>query len=149
MQSCTAATNILINFCKYPTTIGNCWHPEYLDDVFTVMIHWCDKDYSLFAHLCTLIWHLAQDPKRRTFITALPSLPNKLHKIKQLCERKYKMATKVQHKSATPDMFGHYKNLPTPSIEPDWGLECKKKPRTFKNAVHAMHSLMNLLNFKN
>lgn len=147
MQSCTAATSILVNFCKYTTTIDNCWFPQYIDSIFTVMMHYCDKDYPVFVHLCTLIWHLAQDDKRKAYILTIPNLNHKLIKIKQLCERKQNMSLRVQHHKGV-DFFAPYKHLPMPSTTPDWGLECEKRPRTFKNAVHAMRSLMDVLEFR-
>lgn len=145
IQACTAATSILINFCKYPPARPSAWCPQYMDTIVTVMSHCCDKEEKLFPYLCTLLWLLAHNKEYKEVILAIPKCSQKLMKIKSLCLRKHKMVSLQQHKTAS--YFSSYINLPEPSLSPDWGLDYLDRPRTFSNSVHGFNCVLKILDY--
>lgn len=143
MNACTTATSILINFCKYPVTTAKSWYPEYMDELFTVMLNWCDKETPLFPYLCTLIWMFAHNPDYKAVILQISNVKYRMERIKNLVMRKQHMVDRSRTKAVS--YFVHYKALPLPSLKPDWGLDYKDRPRTFTNAVHAYESVARIL----
>ncbi|XP_017772144.1 PREDICTED: protein abnormal spindle [Nicrophorus vespilloides] len=144
MQACQLATSILINFCKYEKSRNNCWYPQYLEEFVKVMLHWCDKEGDLFPHFCTLFWLYTHDPEWLECIKKLPNLEQSFAKMKTLSERKAKMVVK-SYNSKQASTFSAYTKLPLPSLKPDWGYECKDKPRIFTNSLHALKSILDKL----
>lgn len=145
MNVCIHATSTLINFCKYKPAISNCWLPEYLDNIFTLMINWCDKEGLLFPYLCTLIWLFAHVEEYKATIVAIPNLKQKMDRIKSLTMRKCKMVSRT-NKLLGNSVFMLCSNLRLPSTKPDWGMDYPERPRTFSYSVHAFNSLSEILN---
>lgn len=147
MDVCTKATSILINFCKYSLTTEKCWHSQYMDNIITVMQNCCDKEYALFCYLCTLLWLFAHKQQYKQYILQLPNVAIRLDKIQKLVNRRQNMASKMAKRGGMT-FFGNYKNLPKPSLKPDWGLDLPQSPRTFTNAMHAFNCFLEILTTK-
>lgn len=143
MKACIAAASILINFCKYPVTTETAWCPEFMDGILTLMVNWCDKESILFCYLCTLVWVFAHRQHCKEYILSLPNVRQRLDKMRGLIMRKQNMVTRTRTKGIS--VFMSYKNLPTPSLKPDWGLDLKDSPRTFTNAIHAFDCVFDIL----
>nr|XP_023013304.1 protein abnormal spindle [Leptinotarsa decemlineata] len=144
MKACIFSVNILISFCKFPPTRQYSFVPEYIDNLVNVMLHWCDKESQLFPNLCTLFWLFAHTPKWKRFILNLPNLDIRLKKVQSLVSRKESMVKRSITKGVSH--FETVKNLPMPSLNPDWGLDYKNKPNVFTNSIHAFASLSAILN---
>lgn len=143
-QLCSLSAQILINYFKVEETRKYSFIEKYIDHSITIMSHWCDKDNSVFPTLCTLIWLFAHVAPWKEFISSLPNGKQRFQKMEVLCARKQSMVLKTGVKTVT-SYFGPYKNLPMPTTKPDWGLDYKGKPHLFTHAVHALHSVYNIL----
>lgn len=137
--------SILINFYRFEPTRKNTWIPEYMDQLTSVMLHSCDKETPLFPTLCTLIWFFSHNEEYKNVIIASPNFAQKMTEICKLTGRKEKMIAKMNVKYHS--FFSPYKNLPLPSMTPDWGLEYKERPKTFSNSIHALNCLRKTLSF--
>lgn len=144
MTACIFSVKILINICKHNPTRPYSFFPEYIDNIVTVMMHWCDKEAQLFPSMCTLLWLFAHTPEWRDFIRRLPNIEQRFHKIQSQVLRKKGMVRKAGVKGYS--VFAPYKNLPLPLLVPDWGLTYKHKPYVFVNSIHAFSSLLCILN---
>ncbi|KAJ8950710.1 hypothetical protein NQ318_012790 [Aromia moschata] len=143
MTTCVLSVRILINIYKYAPTRKHSFAPDYMDNIVKVMLHWCDKDAQLFPSMCTLLWLFAHEPKWKRVITALPTIQQRLEKIRTQVARKESMVRRAGVKGAS--VFAPYGSLPLPSLDSDWGLEYKHKPYAFTNSVHALSSLLTIL----
>ncbi|KAJ8985779.1 hypothetical protein NQ317_014432 [Molorchus minor] len=143
MTACIYSVNILININKYAVTRSYTFIPEYIDNIVTVMLHWCDKDEQLFPSMCTLLWLFSHNAKWKRLIKSLPNIEQRFAKIQMQVTRKKSMVKRTGVKGHS--VFTPYKTLPLPSCEPDWGLEYKHKPHVFTNSVHAFDSLLRIL----
>ncbi|CAH0552801.1 unnamed protein product [Brassicogethes aeneus] len=146
MTACTLACSILINFYKYEPTTEKSFVGDYMDNMVTVMLNWCDKEAPLFPAICTLLWLFSHKPEYKAVILKVPHLQQRLLKVQTLTYRKEKMVGKTGVKGSS--LFAHQGNLPLPSTTPDWGLEYKHKPNVFKNSVHALKSLLSILDMR-
>ena len=108
------------------------------------MGHWCDKETPLFPNLCTLVWLIAGKDEYKNVLKTLPKINERLLKIKQMCERKQRMVSQ-QQVMLSSSIFLSFKNVPLPSRVPDWGIEYTDRPRTFKNSLHGLQCLLNIL----
>lgn len=144
MKAAIASVNILITFYKYPSTTKYSFIPEHIDSLITLMLHWCDKDSMLFPVTCTLLWLFAHIPKWKRRIINIPNFDQMFEKIHSLVSRKQNMVKKTGTK-AILSVFTPYKDLPTPSLKNDWGLNLSKSPNTFTNSLHALNMLSNIL----
>ncbi|KAG5885778.1 hypothetical protein JTB14_031213 [Gonioctena quinquepunctata] len=145
MKACIYSVNILISFCKFPPTKQCSFVPQYIDNLVTVMLHWCDKESQLFPTLCTLFWLFAHTAPWKRFILSLPNIEQRLRKIHGLVSRKQAMVKRSVVKGGVSH-FASFKNLPLPSLNPDWGLDYKNKPNVFTNSTHALSALASILN---
>nr|XP_022909271.1 abnormal spindle-like microcephaly-associated protein homolog [Onthophagus taurus] len=145
-ETITLSTSILINFWKIEESREQSWNADYIDIIITKMTHWCDKDHSLFVYLCTLLWLFAHSNKYKRIIKSTAHCQRKLYKIKTACERKQRMMLRANTR-AVVSYFGPYNGFPLPSLEPDWGINYEARPKFFKNAMHAIESLINKLDF--
>ncbi|EFA02970.2 abnormal spindle-like microcephaly-associated protein homolog [Tribolium castaneum] len=144
MEVSTLACSILINFYRFEPTRSATWIPQLIEKLLSVMLHSCDKETALFPTLCTLFWMFAHNEEYKNFIVSSGNFKHKMRRICELCERKAKMNSKVIIKFQS--FFVPYKDLPLPSMTPDWGFELKHKPKTFTNSIHALQCLRNRLN---
>ncbi|CAH1119295.1 unnamed protein product [Phaedon cochleariae] len=143
MNACIYSVNILINICKCPSTKKYSFVPQYIDNLLAVMLHWCDKESQLFPTLCTLLWLFAHTPQWKRNILKLPNIVQRLMRIQGMVARKETMV-----KRSTSKVLSHFatlKNLPMPSLLPDWGLDYANNPNVFTNSVHAFNSLLSIL----
>ncbi|KAL3281232.1 hypothetical protein HHI36_004446 [Cryptolaemus montrouzieri] len=145
IEICVLSTYTLINLCKYPPTSAMTWFPEHLDSMVRIMLHWCDKEEMAFPGLCTLFWLFAHNAEYKKVILDLPNLVSQIEKIKTLILRKQKMVMRSANKLITSKFYPK-RNLPLPGLRPDWGFDYTKRPRTFTNSVHAIESLIAILN---
>ncbi|KAF7268285.1 hypothetical protein GWI33_018555 [Rhynchophorus ferrugineus] len=146
MIACNVATFILINFYKYSHTRKNSWNPEYLDPVFNVLLHWCDKEAPLFSTLCTLLWLFAHEEQWKEEIKNVPNIQHRLSKIQTLVERKESMVLKTKRLANVASVFSYMENIKYPTLNANWGLDYDR-PNTFTNAVFACSSLIKILGF--
>lgn len=144
MKACTFAISTLINLQKYHLTSSTVWLPDSLQHVIVAMSHYCDKENILFCYLSTFVWLLAQNRNHLQTIYRLPNFSQRMNLIKTNCLRKKKMVELQLYKINS--FFSPYKNLPLPSLTPDWGLDLPNQPRTFTNSLHALDCLLKVLN---
>lgn len=138
----TAATNVLINFCKYDLTRAACWLPSEMNKVLSLMLHFCDKEYKLFPTLCTFLWLLAHTEEYKQGIKNCEGFTLKMSKIEAQCLRKEKMAKNSTKRNS---LFVQYKTLPLPSLTSDWGLLYTQKLYRFGNSIQAFKELKRIL----
>lgn len=143
IKVCTATVSVLINFYKFEPTKQYVWLPKYLEKLLDIMLYSCDKESELFPTVCTLMWLFAQNEEYRSTIVNSCKFKEKLTQIRERVERKVKMISKMNVKYQS--FFTNPKNLPMPSILPDWGLDYK--PKIFTNSVQALKSLWAIFKF--
>lgn len=144
MNACILSVDILITFCKNPTTKVHSFVPEYIDNLVLVMLHWCDKESLLFPHICTLLWLFAHEPNWKRFIKSLANFDQRFDKIRSLVLRKESMVKKAGVKGSS--VFSMIKDLHLPNLKPDSGFFTNKsRPNTFSNSVQAMYELTKIL----
>lgn len=146
IQVCTVAISILINFYRFKPTRSKSWIAEYMENIITIALHFCDNDSPLFPTLCTLIWFFLQNEEYKNVVLSTPRFEQKMSQIKGKCDRKMKMISKMKLQYIS--FFANYqKNCPLPSEEPDWGLELKDKPKVFTNSVLALKCILSVIKF--
>lgn len=139
MQVAIQATAILINFCKCSFTIDKVWQPDYMENILSLMLIWCDKESLLFPYLCTLIWLLCHNENYKNVIVNMQYFKRDIHKMHSLCTRKAKMYKNNMKSSVFSPCA-----LQLPTTKAYWNYTRGNKPYTFTNSLHALENVINI-----
>ncbi|XP_050085131.1 protein abnormal spindle [Anopheles aquasalis] len=139
---------IILNLARFRGTKEQAFQENGLVTVSQMLLRWCDKDCAIFSTLCTLLWVLAHDYKKKNAIRRYMISKDAvfmLRETKKLVQRKEKMRRNVQRPPVgclVPPSPQLMRTLP--ALEPDFGVD-RSKPYVFYSSVFGFEKVLQKL----
>ncbi|ETN63476.1 microtubule binding protein [Anopheles darlingi] len=139
---------IILNLARFRGTKEQAFQENGLVTVSQMLLRWCDKDCAIFSTLCTLLWVLAHDKKKKNAIRRYMISKDAvfmLRETKKLVQRKEKMRRNVQRPPVgclvppSPQLMHTL-----PALEPDFGVD-RSKPYVFYSSVFGFERVLQML----
>ncbi|XP_035795559.1 protein abnormal spindle-like [Anopheles albimanus] len=139
---------IILNLARFRGTKEQAFQENGLVTVSQMLLRWCDKDCAIFSTLCTLLWVLAHDNKKKNAIRRYMISRDAifmLRETKKLVQRKEKMRRNVQRPPVgclVPPSPQLMRTLP--ALDPDFGVD-RSKPYVFYSSVFGFEKVLQKL----
>uniref|UniRef100_A0A4Y0BN53 Calponin-homology (CH) domain-containing protein n=1 Tax=Anopheles funestus TaxID=62324 RepID=A0A4Y0BN53_ANOFN len=138
---------IILNLARFEGTKEQAFQENGLVTVSQMLLRWCDKDCAIFSTLCTLLWVLAHDNKKKNAIRRYMISKDAifmLRETKKLVQRKEKMRKNVQRPVGCLVAPNPQLMRTVPSLEPDFGVN-RTKPYVFYSSVFGFERVLQML----
>ncbi|XP_053669619.1 protein abnormal spindle [Anopheles nili] len=138
---------IILNLARFPGTKEQAFQENGLVTVSQMLLRWCDKNCGIFSTLCTLLWVLAHDFKKKNAIRRYMISKDAifmLRETKKLVQRKEKMRKNVQRPVGCLVAPNPQLMCTVPSLEPDFGVN-RSKPYVFYSSVFGFEQVLQIL----
>ncbi|XP_052891849.1 protein abnormal spindle [Anopheles moucheti] len=138
---------IILNLARFEGTKEQAFQEDGLVTVSQMLLRWCDKDCAIFSTLCTLLWVLAHDDKKKNAIRRYMVSKDAifmLRETKKLVQRKEKMRKNVQRPVGCLVAPNPQLMRTVPSLEPDFGVN-RTKPYIFYSSVFGFERVLQML----
>uniref|UniRef100_A0AAG5CSS1 Calponin-homology (CH) domain-containing protein n=1 Tax=Anopheles atroparvus TaxID=41427 RepID=A0AAG5CSS1_ANOAO len=138
---------IILNLARFKGTKEQAFQENGLVTVSQMLLRWCDKDCGIFSTLCTLLWVLAHDIKKKNAIRRYMISKDAIYMLretKKLVQRKEKMRKNVQRPvgcllAPNPQLM-----CTVPALEADFGVN-RSKPYVFYSSVFGFERVLQML----
>ncbi|XP_052867469.1 protein abnormal spindle [Anopheles cruzii] len=139
---------IILNLARFPGTKEQAYQEKGLVTVSQMLLRWCDKDCGIFSTLCTLLWVLAHDCRKKNAIRRYMISKDAifmLRETKKLVKRKENMRKNVQRPPVgclvpvSPQLM-----RTVPALQPDYGVD-RSKPYVFYSSVFGFEKVLQML----
>nr|XP_040225158.2 protein abnormal spindle [Anopheles coluzzii] len=138
---------IILNLARFRGTKEQAFQEDGLVTVSQMLLRWCDKDCGIFSTLCTLLWVLAHDNKKKNAIRRYMISKDAIYMLretKKLVQRKEKMRKNVQRPVGCLVAPNPQLMRTVPSLEPDFGVN-RSKPYVFYSSVFGFERVLQML----
>uniref|UniRef100_A0A182QS01 Calponin-homology (CH) domain-containing protein n=1 Tax=Anopheles farauti TaxID=69004 RepID=A0A182QS01_9DIPT len=138
---------IILNLARFGGTKEQAFQEDGLVTVSQMLLRWCDKDCGIFSTLCTLLWVLAHDIKKKNAIRRYMITKDAVYMLretKKLVQRKEKMKKNVQRPVGCLVAPNPQLMRTEPSLDPDFGVN-RSKPYVFYSNVFAFERILSML----
>uniref|UniRef100_A0A182PU03 Metalloendopeptidase n=1 Tax=Anopheles epiroticus TaxID=199890 RepID=A0A182PU03_9DIPT len=138
---------IILNLARFKGTKEQAFQEDGLVTVSQMLLRWCDKDCGIFSTLCTLLWVLAHDNKKKNAIRRYMISRDAIYMLretKKLVQRKEKMRKNVQRPVGCLVAPNPQLMRTVPSLEPDFGVN-RTKPYVFYSSVFGFERVLQML----
>ncbi|XP_035902874.1 protein abnormal spindle [Anopheles stephensi] len=138
---------IILNLARFHGTKEQAFQEDGLVTVSQMLLRWCDKDCGIFSTLCTLLWVLAHDNKKKHAIRRYMISKDAIYMLretKKLVQRKEKMRKNVQRPVGCLVAPNPQLMRTVPALEPDYGVN-RTKPYVFYSSVFGFERVLQKL----
>ncbi|XP_050079475.1 protein abnormal spindle [Anopheles maculipalpis] len=138
---------IILNLARFQGTKEQAFQENGLVTVSQMLLRWCDKDCGIFSTLCTLLWVLSHDNKKKNAIRRYMISKDAIYMLretKKLVQRKEKMRKNVQRPVGCLVAPNPQLMRTVPALEPDYGVN-RSKPYVFYSSVFGFERVLQKL----
>ncbi|XP_055616188.1 protein abnormal spindle [Toxorhynchites rutilus septentrionalis] len=139
---------IILNMARFGGTKEEVFQENGLVTVSQMLLRWCDKECGIFNTLCTLLWVLSHDVRKKNAIRRYMISREAIYMLretKKLVKRKENMRKNVKKPIGCLVPPDPSLMRMEPILEPDYGV-IRSKPYVFYSSVFAFDTVLSRLN---